>query len=297
MGYHSQETAVLAFSKISSSLCMTTTRAYRLRQIGQHYTTTFACGRLCGLCNLIGVRLVFALFLIALGNIPCFPGCTAFTICDCYKAPNSPKRLQQLSFIIKNPNNARMLGSRGTVATRWDKLASTVRGLLVARAASSDYIHSIHNKGITYRTQSTSRIPALLVAPSPSSQRQRVLACHRLPVTPANKYTKLFSSITSIKGGAMDDITPNNGSRSIDNGGDDTKKQHTSYDEWVRRLYMTNLFHPVKMGLTNMQRMHQLLGNPMDDVSTNYHLPRFFPKLCMPFRECSAPLPCSYLIL
>ena len=40
--------------------------------------------------------------------------------------------------------------------------------------------------------------------------------------------------------------------------------QYTPYEIWVRRLYMTNLFHPVKMGLTNMQTLHQLLGRPMD---------------------------------
>ena len=275
---------------------MTTTRAYRLRQIGQHYTTAFACGRLCGRCNCIGLRLVFALFLIGLGNNSCFPGCTAFTTYEHCNAPNSPRRLLQLSFYINNSENTRMLGSTGTVAQRRFKLATTVRGILVASAASSDPIHNIHCKGITYRTQSASRIPTLFVAPTPSSQRQRVLpfkstllACHRLPETRANTHTKLFSSITSIKGGAMDDMPPNNGSRPIDNGGDDTKEQHTSYEEWVRRLYMTNLFHPVKMGLTNMQRIHQLLGNPMDDVSTNYHLSRCFPKLSMHIREYSEP--------
>ena len=29
---------------------------------------------------------------------------------------------------------------------------------------------------------------------------------------------------------------------------------------------MTNLFHPVKMGLSNMQQLHDIMGNPMDDV-------------------------------
>jgi hypothetical protein len=31
-------------------------------------------------------------------------------------------------------------------------------------------------------------------------------------------------------------------------------------------LYMTNMFHPVKMGLTNMRKLHNLMENPMDDV-------------------------------
>lgn len=42
---------------------------------------------------------------------------------------------------------------------------------------------------------------------------------------------------------------------------------HSEYEKWVRRLYMTNMFHPVKMGLTNIQQLHDLVGNPMDDVS------------------------------
>ena len=50
-------------------------------------------------------------------------------------------------------------------------------------------------------------------------------------------------------------------------GSDDGEQQHSDYEKWVRRLYMTNMFHPVKMGLSNMQQLHDLMGNPMDDVS------------------------------
>ena len=39
------------------------------------------------------------------------------------------------------------------------------------------------------------------------------------------------------------------------------------YERWVRRLYQTNLFNPVKLGLDNIQRLHDALGNPMDNVS------------------------------
>lgn len=44
-------------------------------------------------------------------------------------------------------------------------------------------------------------------------------------------------------------------------------QKYSDYEKWVRRLYMTNLFHPVKMGLSNMQQLHDIMGNPMDDVS------------------------------
>lgn len=47
-----------------------------------------------------------------------------------------------------------------------------------------------------------------------------------------------------------------------------TKENHYSgYEKWVRRLYATNMFHPVKLGLDNMKQLHRLLGYPMDDVS------------------------------
>lgn len=42
------------------------------------------------------------------------------------------------------------------------------------------------------------------------------------------------------------------------------KEQFTPYEQWVRRLYQTNLFHPVKLGLENMHELHKLLGRPMD---------------------------------
>ena len=38
----------------------------------------------------------------------------------------------------------------------------------------------------------------------------------------------------------------------------------TLYEKMVRRLYMTNLFHPVKLGLDNIDRLHEALGRPMD---------------------------------
>jgi len=42
-------------------------------------------------------------------------------------------------------------------------------------------------------------------------------------------------------------------------------RPYTSYEKCVRRLYLTNLFHPVKLGLQNMEELHEALGNPMDD--------------------------------
>jgi len=43
------------------------------------------------------------------------------------------------------------------------------------------------------------------------------------------------------------------------------QNNYTGYEKWVRRLYATNMFHPVKLGLENMHLLHKLLGSPMDD--------------------------------
>ncbi len=45
---------------------------------------------------------------------------------------------------------------------------------------------------------------------------------------------------------------------------DDDGRPYTLYEKCVRRLYLTNLFHPVKLGLQNMEMLHEALGNPMD---------------------------------
>jgi dihydrofolate synthase / folylpolyglutamate synthase len=46
-----------------------------------------------------------------------------------------------------------------------------------------------------------------------------------------------------------------------------TQMSSTSdYEVWVRRLYETNLFHPVKMGLDNIHTLHAALGRPMDRI-------------------------------
>jgi len=43
--------------------------------------------------------------------------------------------------------------------------------------------------------------------------------------------------------------------------------KYTEYERLVRRLYRTNLFNAVKLGLDNTERLHRALGDPMDDPS------------------------------
>lgn len=63
-------------------------------------------------------------------------------------------------------------------------------------------------------------------------------------------------------------------SSSEDDGSKSTtsNEQYSLYEQNVRRLYLTNLFHPVKMGLTNIEKLHKALGNPMDKVPVVVHI-------------------------
>ena len=47
---------------------------------------------------------------------------------------------------------------------------------------------------------------------------------------------------------------------------EDEAEEWTNYERLVRKLYMTNLFNPVKLGLENMDKLHGLIGSPMDRV-------------------------------
>jgi len=42
------------------------------------------------------------------------------------------------------------------------------------------------------------------------------------------------------------------------------EEEWSTYEKLVRKLYMTNLFNPVKLGLENMSKLHELLGSPMN---------------------------------
>jgi len=86
------------------------------------------------------------------------------------------------------------------------------------------------------------------------------------------RHSRLFSTIPTSSTGP-ESITSNDsmmseGGETVTSGS--TQRNYSDYEKWVRRLYMTNLFHPVKMGLTNMQQLHDIMGNPMDDVSITY---------------------------
>ena len=79
-----------------------------------------------------------------------------------------------------------------------------------------------------------------------------------------DRHSRLFTS-SSVISSASSMGTNDGDENSTPSPSDD--RTYSDYEKWVRRLYMTNMFHPVKMGLTNMQHLHDIMGNPMDDVS------------------------------
>lgn len=93
---------------------------------------------------------------------------------------------------------------------------------------------------------STTTLSALHRHRSPSYQSSTVLFSTSFPELPSAMSTK------------------SNYSHNVE-GDDDGPPDYTLYERWVRRLYKTNLFHPVKLGLTNMEKLHAALGSPMDD--------------------------------
>lgn len=48
------------------------------------------------------------------------------------------------------------------------------------------------------------------------------------------------------------------------NNGVKEEREWSNYEKLVRKLYMTNLFNPVKLGLENMDKLHKAIGSPMD---------------------------------
>ncbi|KAL9184108.1 hypothetical protein ACHAXT_002194 [Thalassiosira profunda] len=73
--------------------------------------------------------------------------------------------------------------------------------------------------------------------------------------------TMVFSSATRSGSGSSSKTTPG-AMHTSDAPREEQSWSH--YERLVRKLYMTNLFNPVKLGLENMDRLHKALGSPMD---------------------------------
>lgn len=88
--------------------------------------------------------------------------------------------------------------------------------------------------------------------------------------TPERAFTKkhhnfkLFSTLSSSSDHNYTPPDPKHLARLMPERNSITGEMYTTYEKCVRRLYLTNLFHPVKLGLSNMEKLHDALGNPMD---------------------------------
>lgn len=101
------------------------------------------------------------------------------------------------------------------------------------------------------------------------SSNHDVLASNKSNTTPRSS-----SSSTAIRGGSTSTPVPSvlaeeELTSCKSNNNNNNNNSHSIYEEMVRRLYMTNLFHPVKMGLQNIEQLHEALGSPMDDPNTS----------------------------
>jgi dihydrofolate synthase / folylpolyglutamate synthase len=114
--------------------------------------------------------------------------------------------------------------------------------------------HSLRRLG--FDSARTSRTPRSFLAAFSSASLSAPPTC----LVPTNRcLARLFSS-------TVDNIMGDNVVASSAVG------KYSAYEIWVRRLYATNMFHPVKLGLTNIQELHALLGNPVDKVPCVVHI-------------------------
>ncbi len=76
------------------------------------------------------------------------------------------------------------------------------------------------------------------------------------------------ATIPFLRGNLLDAMDEESKRRlsTVANGDDAPPPSYTEYEKWVRRLYMTNLFHPAKLDLRNMQQLYDLIGKPLDQV-------------------------------
>jgi hypothetical protein len=91
------------------------------------------------------------------------------------------------------------------------------------------------------------------------SDRNNIDKRANLPFSVMDKGIERFTAAIQQNAGA-------NGTATVTS--NDKRSSVSDYEMWVRRLYATNLFHPVKMGLENIQQLHEVRGNSMNEDCT-----------------------------
>lgn len=90
---------------------------------------------------------------------------------------------------------------------------------------------------------------------------------HRAPLS--SKTQRLFQPSSSLSSNTMQQLSSTSSSMAEIANGTKEQREWSNYEKLVRKLYMTNLFNPVKLGLENMDKLHKAIGSPMDqpDIS------------------------------
>lgn len=155
-------------------------------------------------------------------------------------------RLSLLALLPFPAPTAQSLG--GVMAFSHLRSAAYRRGCVWSRSASFISI-SNPNKG---------RRPVNILAAKSANHHSHI----HMPILP----TMLFSSSVSTDGNDASVTSPLPQPPNASNGPDRGGPSWSNYERLVRKLYMTNLFNPVKLGLENMDKLHKVLGSPMDQV-------------------------------
>jgi dihydrofolate synthase/folylpolyglutamate synthase len=117
------------------------------------------------------------------------------------------------------------------------------------RASSGFLLRQVHTAG------SRQRLP--LVTSYFSRDRSVSIASSRIATVRFSSAVPNFPPMPAAQNGDAPHDGISNGSA--------PPPEYSPYERWVRRLYMTNMFHPVKLGLKNIELLHEAMGSPMDD--------------------------------
>lgn len=87
---------------------------------------------------------------------------------------------------------------------------------------------------------------------------------HRIQIMQRQPFASALHSSATARSNSNDAIQSD--AHNIISNESSKDKEWSNYEKLVRKLYMTNLFNPVKLGLENMDLLHKALGSPMDQV-------------------------------
>lgn len=138
--------------------------------------------------------------------------------------------------------------------------------LRTTRSKTTNYITNRRHRGeglALYYTSPTIT-PTRPFFPSSSSVNKSIIRS-----SSSTTLHSMMRSTTSSSSSSSSDPPAQPQKQSQSSSGED-EEGWTNYERLVRKLYQTNLFNPVKLGLENMHKLHDILGSPMDQVRIRY---------------------------